>query len=230
MPAYEYLVVTFERSSRTVFRCAGLSFEGETQAEAVEHFTRELKKGKAADLQRRRREARAANDKAYLSWVKKRDERREHYAIKAVEAQVTKGRFAMQDRVSFPDGSTRTFPKGEGAAHVDGAIVAEIGPPPPELDSFEDLTDAQLIEATLRGIEARPVDVWSVAVVPRHPLNATVSHAPLAGAVSEVLNQLGADGWRLVDVSEDRAIVGGASGTASTVTTARCTRLREADA
>ena len=151
MPAYEYLVVTFERSSRTVFRCAGLSFEGETQAEAVEHFTRELKKGKAADLQRRRREARAANDKAYLSWVKKRDERREHYAIKAVEAQVTKGRFAMQDRVSFPDGSTRTFPKGEGAAHVDGAIVAEIGPPPPDRKILLKWVEAFRARAGVRG-------------------------------------------------------------------------------
>lgn len=227
MVSYEYLVVTLERAARTVYRCAGHTFEGASLEEARAHFTTQLAKGDVAELQRRRRDARAANDKAYLNWVTKRDERRKRFTVTTVEAQVAKGRFAMQDRVTSPDGTTRTFPKGEGLSHIDELIVAEIGPPPPELESFQDLTDGQIVEKLLAEIDARPVDVWQISTTGRRSVS--TSHAPLSETVTSTLDELGVDGWRLVDVSEDRAIVSGERGTESVVVAARYTLVREVE-
>ncbi len=231
MPKFEYLLLCFERSAKSEFICDGDTFTGDDLESARRHFRSQWLADSGARLRDHRRrftERRAANDRAFRDWTKRREALRDRYRVESVEVEIRKGRYVKRDRVTAPDGSVRTVDAGSGREHVDAAVQSQVGEPPADPGVAPDLSDDAILEVLLTEMQTRRVDTWSAFVEPSGP---GVAHGEWVGvleaALAEELNRLGAEGWRVVDVSEDRALTSGVAGTATTVVAARYTLMRE---
>jgi hypothetical protein len=232
MPDYEYLILSFHRSVMDAFVCQDLSFEGSDPDAAREHFRKALRADGGARLSEHRRidrEQRAVDELAIQAWEERRDALRAEYHVKEVEQSFGKGRFAKVHQVTFPNGSIQRFPPSDSQARIDEAIVATIGESPRDAQGFAGLSDGQLVDLLLSTMLVPPVECWSATA---HPSDALVEGGAIVGSLPEraadVLGALGAKGWQLVDVGEDRAITSGASGTSTAVVAARYTLMRVA--
>lgn len=231
MPQYEYLLLTLERAAKFEYTCDGETYTGDDTETARRHFRSLLTADGGARLDEHRRhilERRAFTEGVFLDWTKRCDALREQFHVESVEVEIEKGKYAMRDRVTAPDGSVRMLDPGSGRDHVDATIRSQVGEPPPEPGAAPDVSDDAISDHLLSEMQSRRVDLWSATLAPS---GAALVHGEwahdLATAAATELNHLGAQGWQVVDVHEDRGIAGGVSGTATMTVAARYTLMRK---
>jgi hypothetical protein len=173
----------------------------------------------------------AAFETEQSDWEARQSALADEYLIDSVEEQA--GRFGRKtitrQRVTMPGGGTQTFDDGLSASdYVKKAVEKAAGDPPSAPPAFDDLSDDELLDQLLQGGVAEMVWRWKGAIEPNDD---TFDSEPFAGPVRprllSELNRLGAGGWQIANVSEDRTISAGDSGTSTTVSHSRYTLMRE---
>ena len=231
MPAFEYLVV--RHSQGVEFEVA---VEGHRARSAHEKAARaKVRALVAADTSlldgERVRWDHAVRDADQEERVARDRERAELYEEYEVESVLALDRerqeyLVTKQIVKLPDGSSLQFEGEGGSTWVDDQVAVRLGVEPDRASPVEP-DEAQLIAGVMARAKVTSRTRWFLSIMPeRQPGTADAED----GEVIQLLNDLGADGWRLVDVSEDRAIVSGDSGTQSKVVAARYTLLREVGA
>lgn len=251
MVRYEYSLLVF--TWRTFFHqsCEGHAVTAPTRDEAQRQL-RDLLRPSLAGRQAERRRvhlvAEASFQDALAEWRKRFDEIAATYRVEVVEETLgtldrTQAAFrqavqsgiveigskeVQREKVTLPDGSTRMFELGSGAEYVEARVAETVGDAPTPPEQPVGASDAELLDELLESAGVQEVGRWIGQIM---PADDAFDSEPFAGSLSSrvatELNRLGADGWQLADLSEDRAIVSGASGTESAVVAARYTLIRE---
>lgn len=235
MTRFEYAVMAFNYGDHREFTFAGSSVIAASRGEAKVMFRAQVD-SQMVDLRAVRDEQlkeKLAYECALEAWSGKREEALAGATIEKVEEEVRKmGRYLItREQVTMPDGTRRMFEPGKGREFLDEIADAAAGPPPTPPEPVEILSDSELVEHVLQGMAEAKVGRWSGTIQPADPsFDGSPRPGDLQRRVVEELNRLGAQGWSVVDVSEDRAISAGDSGTSTTVVGVRYTLVREARA
>lgn len=231
---YEYCVMSFRWGKFHEFTCEGETAVASDAGDARDQVAERLRPGLVA-LQSDRRQAHedlvAAFQSAQADWESRRSAVEDRFSTEAFEEQ--SGRFGRQKttryRVTMADGGTRSFDDSRGAAaFIAKTVDNQVGDPPSSPSPFEDLSDDELLERLLNGGDDEVVWRWEATMDPEDP---TFDSEPFATSARsrrvEELNRLGALGWQIADVSEDRVITTGDSGTSTQVIALVYTLVRE---
>jgi hypothetical protein len=235
VPSFEYQLMSFEWGSYRLVECRGESALAPDEDTAKRELRARLAANVTEDRASHRREhaeQRAQHDQALSDWTQRHDDTMSTYQVEVVEETVRKmGKYTVRrERVVLPDGEVRVFEMGYGAAFVEQSVLQAVGAPPaaPEL---EDLTDDEYLDRALAEVKATVVDRWKGTIEPAdEDFDGNLVADELGPRSVAELNRLGAQGWKVVDVSEDRAITADEVATATTVVGVRYTLMREVTA
>lgn len=232
MPSFEYLVMSFEWASYRLLECRGESALAPDEASARLALRQRLATTMSEEQMNRHREHDelvARHHEALPEWTQRRDDLMSSYQIDVVEETVRKmGTYTVRkERVVLPDGTVRVFDMGKGTAFLERSALEGVGAPPVAPD-LEDVSDDEWLDRALKDVRVQVVGRWKGTV---EPDDADFDDDLIVGdlrprSVAE-LNRLGSQGWKLVDVSEDRTIAGDEAGTSTTVIGVRYTLMRE---